>query len=1076
MNHIDVFNTHIEIYPYRKDDIPAIEDMYTATDKFSNKQFACGYLIDNEKLYLPRGTSISKLEMLLECKANYIQESDDYGRMTQNHSSIYDPRNKIQEESIRFLKDDTKQCALNLKTGIGKCEPNSRKIPSPDSSYGYIQMGEIKPGNRVFGSDGEVINVLAIYPQGEKDVYRITFSDGRYAECGAEHLWTVYNKYQLDYECTMTTQQLLSCYNEYVVPVITEGVKYPSKVTVINPKLYGLHFSDIVSKYKYLDEDYLFNDCITRMHLLEGLVENGYYIRKSRFNNSLKILRHHCSKDLYEQLQWLLSSLRYVQIKKNVYCNNIPFISITKIELIGKEECTCIMVDSKDHLYLSENFIVTHNTFCVAYASTALNERTIIITPNESLKQQWIKTYNTMFDYRGKQLMNIAGSNVIEGIMNDNIDIENTDVFFVNHQTLRSYITSTNGYQFHNFMKKIKVGIKVYDESHMEFGNILLIDFFSNTNRTWYLTATFDRSDKTESVCFKRAFQSVEAYGDIESAEVVRKHVIFHKVSFNSRINPQQRAKLLSYPGFAQPIETLIPIPTGGCKRLKDLKKGDYILSEKGKPIRITKIIERPNEDAYKLKFSDDRESISSIEHLWYVKDVYKDNTEYTPMMLKDIMSDYIFNSNDTVCYRYRIPNNSSIPYPHKDVPIDPYIFAAFIGDGSCGDEYLNLSNIEGGPKEGIVRYIESHENMVAIYDSYDQCHFYKNGKLVKTDEYFIKETIGIVNCEDQYKYIPNEYIYNDEDTRWSILQGLMDTGGRIKIIEKSHTCYNTIEYSSTSKQLLRDIETICHSLGIGTGYYEDSHVEKYSIEYCGVLYIKIKNELVPKLFRYNSKKCKYANIVSKYKSYVDRDHISIRKIENMNQKMDMRCIEVDNPTHLYLSNDYIVTHNCANRYGLYSIFEDKNETLYKVILEILKKTENVEGKTLIFVPLIDCVDEIVKKLRVDFPQKTCGAYHSKIPKNEKEIAERKDIIVSTIKSCGTGRDIKGLRVIICAEPVVSKVVIEQTIGRLREYKPGKDTYYFDLVDYSIPQINYWYRARYRKIETLVKDTVLLEM
>ena len=716
MNHIDVFNTHIEVYPYKKDDIPVIEDMYTATDKFSNKQFACGYLIDNEKLYLPRGTSISKLETLLECKANYIEESDDHEIMSQNHSSIYDPRNKIQEESIQFLKDDTKQCALNLKTGIGKCEPNSRKIPSPDSNQGYLRMGEIKPGNRVFGSNGEIINVLEIYPQGEKDVYRITFSDGRYAECGAEHLWTVRDKYRLSDKWTLTTKELLTSYRGYVLPIISSEVKYPTQPTAEIPKLYGLHFNDTVSKHEYLDDQYLINDWITRLHLLDGLIESGYYIRRCRFSNSLKIIRRHCSKELYEQLKWLLYSLKYVQTKKNVYSNILPFVSIRKIELVRKENCTCIMVDSKDHLYLTENFIVTHNTFCVAYASTALNERTLIITPNESLKQQWIKTYNTMFDYRGKQLMNIAGSNIIEGIMDDNIDIDNTDIFFVNHQTLRSYITSTNGYQFHNFMKKLKIGIKVYDESHMEFGNILLIDFFSNTNRTWYLTATFDRSDKTESVCFKRAFQSVEAYGDMESAEVVRKHVIFHKVSFNSRINPQQRAKLLSYPGFS------------------------------------------------------------------------------------------------------------------------------------------------------------------------------------------------------------------------------------------------------------------------------------------------------------------------------------------------------------------------ANKYGLYSIFEDKNETLYKVILEILKKTENVEGKTLIFVPLIDCVDEVVKKLKVDFPQKTCAAYHSKIPKDEKEIAEKKDIIVSTIKSCGTGRDIKGLRVVICAEPVVSKVVIEQTIGRLREYSKTQDTYYFDLVDYSIPQINYWYRARYRKIETLVKDTVLLEM
>ena len=374
------------------------------------------------------------------------------------------------------------------------------------------------------------------------------------------------------------------------------------------------------------------------------------------------------------------------------------------------------MVNSNNHRYLTDEFIVTHNTFCVAYASTDIGDRTLIITPNESLKQQWIKTYNTMFDYRPKHLLNIAGSNVIESIMDDRRDIDDVDVFFVNHQTLRSYMTNTNPYQFHNFFKKLKVGIKVYDESHMEFGNILLIDFFSNTKRTWYLTATFDRSDKTESACFKRAFQSVEAYGDIESAEVVRKHVIYHKVNINSHITPQQRAKVMGYPSFN------------------------------------------------------------------------------------------------------------------------------------------------------------------------------------------------------------------------------------------------------------------------------------------------------------------------------------------------------------------------ANKYGTYAIFDDTNKTLYKSILEILKKTVNVEGKTLIFLPLIDCVEDVVENLKKDFPEKSVAAYHSKIPKDEKEIAEKKDIIVSTIKSCGTGRDIKGLRILIRAEPVVSKVVIEQVIGRLRPYAPDKDTYYFDMVDVCIPANCWWHRARYKKIESLVKKTVILDM
>lgn len=632
--HIDVYNTHIEVYPYHKDDIPYLEDMYTATDRFTNKQFACGYLIDNEKLYLPRGTSISKIENILDTKANYIEEDDPVEIMSRNHSSLYDPRNKIQEESIKFLKGEGKQLALNLKTGFGKLNPVSMFIPTPN---GWKRFGDLNIGDIIYSLNGETTRVAAIFPQGIQDIYRITLFDGRYIDCGLDHLSSVRISLEDDLSLRHTV----------------------------------LKTSEIISK-----------------------MEEGCKVYLPAFKNWVSYPDEYNS-DNFNECEWR---------------------RIKSIELDRSEESMCIKVDHPSRLYVVDQFILTHNTFCVAYTSTELNDKVLIITPNESLKQQWIKTYNTMFDYQSKHLMNIAGSNIIEGIMDDSIDIDDTDVFFVNHQTLRSYMSQTNGYQFHNFFKKLNIGIKVYDESHMEFGNILLIDFFSNTKRTWYLTATFDRSDKTESACFKRAFQSVEAYGDEESAEAVRKHVIYHTININSRIEPQQKAKLLGFPGFN------------------------------------------------------------------------------------------------------------------------------------------------------------------------------------------------------------------------------------------------------------------------------------------------------------------------------------------------------------------------SNKYGVYSIFEDKNKTLYKTILEILNKTKDVEGKTLIFVPLIDCVDEIVKDLKKDFIEKTVAAYHSKIPKDEKEIAEKKDIIVSTIKSCGTGRDIKGLRVIICAEPVVSKVVTEQMIGRLRPYSPDKDTLFFDIVDRSIPMITYWHKARFRKIETLVKDVVTLDM
>ena len=470
---LDVYNTHMELYPYKKDDYPVIEDMYTATDKFTGNEFPCGYMIEDGKLFLPRGTPISKIEMITETKANFITTSDPSKEMKRQHYSLYDPRNNIQEESIKFLTSEGKQLALNLKTGLGK-------------------------------------------------------------------------------------------------------------------------------------------------------------------------------------------------------------------------------------------------TFCVAYSSTKLRLKTLIITPNEALKQQWISTYHKMFDYRPSELMNIAGSNIITAIMDDLV--EPAEVYFVNHQTLRSYISSTNGYMLHKFFKKLNIGIKVYDESHMEFANILLMDFFSNTDRTWYLTATFDRSDKTESACFKRAFNSVSAYGEMESSEVVKKHVIYHTVNINSRITPKDRANVMGWNGMT------------------------------------------------------------------------------------------------------------------------------------------------------------------------------------------------------------------------------------------------------------------------------------------------------------------------------------------------------------------------AASYGKYAFFVDPNQTAYNTILNILNKLNNVEGKILIFVPLIDAVDDVVKKLRKDYPHKSIAAFHSKLSADEKSSAEKKDIIISTIKSCGTGRDIPGLRALICAEPIASKVVTEQMIGRLRPYAEDKDTYFFDIVDICIPTCNWWWKARIKKIETLVKKVIYLNI
>jgi intein/homing endonuclease len=74
----------------------------------------------------------------------------------------------------------------------GKAQPLYSLIKIPN---GWIKMGDIKVGDIVSTPDGKSSPIIGVFPQGKKPIYRITFEDGRFADCGEEHLWKVYNSH-----------------------------------------------------------------------------------------------------------------------------------------------------------------------------------------------------------------------------------------------------------------------------------------------------------------------------------------------------------------------------------------------------------------------------------------------------------------------------------------------------------------------------------------------------------------------------------------------------------------------------------------------------------------------------------------------------------------------------------------------------------------------------------------------------------------------------------------------------------------------------------------------------------------
>ena len=112
---------------------------------------------------------------------------------------------------IKMLENDRFILADDM--GLAKMESVDNRVFTP---YGRKRIGDLKIDDKVIGSDGKDYNVTGIFPQGIKDLYRITFNDGCSILVGAEHLWTVSsnssgenNKNRQNRYITLSTQQML---------------------------------------------------------------------------------------------------------------------------------------------------------------------------------------------------------------------------------------------------------------------------------------------------------------------------------------------------------------------------------------------------------------------------------------------------------------------------------------------------------------------------------------------------------------------------------------------------------------------------------------------------------------------------------------------------------------------------------------------------------------------------------------------------------------------------------------------------------------------------------------------------
>jgi len=359
--------------------------------------------------------------------------------------------------------------------------------------------------------------------------------------------------------------------------------------------------------------------------------------------------------------------------------------------------------------------------------------------------------------------------------------------------------------------------------------------------------------------------------------------------------------------GKAQPLYSKIKTMDGWIT-MGDAAVGTKIMSRSGKETTITGVYPQPkNRDVYRIHFDDDRYADASDEHLWMV---YSNDWKNKWKILTTMQLIQSMNKRKRHVPLIYTADMSEA----KDLPLDPYVLGVILGDGGFGkmttftntDEEL-ISKVKEKLMSG---YELANDGPISYYirRSTMNKHHSQNQKGDVFNEYRkIGMELELDGCRSHEKFIPDIYLNSSYDQRRELLQGLIDTDGYV-------SGNGSISYSTTSLALANDVVELVRSMG-GIAKIAKSADRTYryngEVRKCRDAYnVAIRH---PNPISLVSLTRKSSRISKNYQySDVSRNRelkLGIKHIEYLGE-MPVQCISVEDEDHLYITDNYVVTHN----------------------------------------------------------------------------------------------------------------------------------------------------------------------
>lgn len=349
-----------ELYINMGNDIPLWNDLYSYEEQDDDvKQFW-----ENEAMKLLNGVTINGvfIHPWLYWHINFWKMMIDVGDDRIPGNSQLRDNEWMFAEFLKQAEEENKGIFMFGCRRFGKALLDSEILYLEDREK---MIGNIVVGDKIYDDKGNLVEVVGVYPQGKVTTYRVVFEDGRNVICCGNHQWRVNHGGKWHVRSLRAIAGL--DYKSMSIPV-GEALNYPTAKLPVPPLAYASMLAAYLGGYggdmffdKYICKKFLRSSIDQKKDFIENFIRSF----RNVVTGEEELMLSHIDMDVINFVQrmfWASGWYAKLEGNKLILSRNRKELKIRSISIYGKEHATCITVDNDSHLFLTTNYIVTHNT------------------------------------------------------------------------------------------------------------------------------------------------------------------------------------------------------------------------------------------------------------------------------------------------------------------------------------------------------------------------------------------------------------------------------------------------------------------------------------------------------------------------------------------------------------------------------------------------------------------------------------------------------------------------------------------------------------------------------------------